>query len=140
MNFVYRVAVVDSYLISLSGPLNFTRSEDVVQRFRDLSERGIKRVTIDMENVPLIDSRGLAALIAGYKIFGSEAANFQLTAIQDQPRLVLELTGFDLIFQIDDHPKDGVGEVIALDLRGRYLPGYKSPVDVSQLAVPDLVA
>ena len=45
MNFVYRVAVVDSYLISLSGPLNFTRSEDVVQRFRDLSERGIKRVT-----------------------------------------------------------------------------------------------
>ena len=88
MNFVYREAAVGSYLIGLSGPLNCIRSEDVVRLFRDLAERGIKRVMVDMGNVPLIDSRGLAALVAGYKIFGGDAANFQLTAIQDQPRLV----------------------------------------------------
>jgi anti-anti-sigma factor len=140
MDFVYREAVVESYLIGLSGPLNLTRSESVVRLFRDLAERGIRRVMIDMGNVPLIDSRGLAALLAGYKIFGGVAANFQLTAIQDQPRLVLELTGFDLVFRTDDDPGNGVREAIALDWRGQHLSGYNSPLDVSKFAVPDLVA
>jgi anti-sigma B factor antagonist len=140
MKFLYREAAPDSYLVNLSGPLNVTRSEDVVRLFGDLSERGIQRLVIDMEHVPFIDSQGLAALIAGYEIFGSDVGTFQLTAVQDQPRLVLELTGFDRVFETNGHLLNGAAEAIALELHGQFLPGPNSFAYVSQFAPLDLVA
>jgi anti-anti-sigma regulatory factor len=44
----------------------------------------------------------LAALVAGYKLFGSDKQNFSLAALQEQPKLLFELTMFDRIFQIFD--------------------------------------
>jgi anti-anti-sigma factor len=93
-------AVVDAYRVTLGGPLNVGQAGGLVQRFRDLSARGITRVVVDLEGVPFLDSRGLAALIAGYKLFGSDARNFRLVGVGIQPRLVLELTGFDRVFGI----------------------------------------
>jgi len=90
--------------VKLSGPLNIRRAEYVTQRFRALSEQGVRRVVVDLADVPFIDSRGLAALIAGYQIFGGDAQAFQLAGVQDQPRLLFELTGHDRIFQILAQP------------------------------------
>jgi len=72
MRLIYREVALDSHLVNLSGPLNTGRSPDVIQMFRDLSEQGIKHVVVNLEDVPFIDSQGLGALIAGYKIFGSD--------------------------------------------------------------------
>ena len=140
MNFLYREATPDSYLVNLSGPLNITRSEDVVRLFGDLSERGIRRVVIDMEHVPFVDSYGLAALIAGYEIFGSDAGAFQLTEVQYQPRLVFDLTGFDRVFEAACHSVDDAAEVIALEPHSQSLPGRTSFANVSRFAALDLVA
>lgn len=131
MRLIYREVALDSYLVNLSGPLNISRSQDVVQIFRDLSERGIKRVVVNLEDVPFIDSQGLGALIAGYKIFGSDARNFRLLGIQDQPRLVFELTGFDYVFQTDVYSASDRPEVVASSV-----PAYVLP----QFAVPNSVA
>ena len=98
MNAMYRAAEVEMYRVKLSGALNLSRAEEVVQGFRDLAGQGVRRVMVDLEQVPFIDSRGLAALIAGFKLFGADPQNFSLVGLQDQPRLVLELTGFDRIF------------------------------------------
>jgi anti-anti-sigma factor len=127
----FREAASERYLVSLSGPLNINRSEDIIQLFRDLAKRGMKRVVVNLEDVPFVDSQGLAALIAGYKIFGSDARNFRLIGIQDQPGLVFELTGFNRIFQTDTNSANGTAEVMALNL-----PAYV----LSQLAIRDLVA
>jgi anti-anti-sigma factor len=99
MNGMYRAAAVEMYRVKLSGALNRSRAQEVTQAFRELAGQGVRRVTVDLEQVPLIDSRGLAALIAGFKLFGADPHNFSLVGLQDQPRLVLELTGFDRIFQ-----------------------------------------
>jgi anti-anti-sigma factor len=131
MRSIFRGAVSKSHVTSLSGPLNVNRSEYVVQHFRDLSERGIERVVVSLEDVPFIDSQGLAALIAGYKIFGSDPRYFRLTGIQDQPKLVFELTGFDHVFQTGVHSADARTDVIAVNL-----PAYV----LSQIAVPDMAA
>jgi len=122
---------LDSYLVNLSGPLNINRSRDVVQLFRDLSEQGIKRVVVNMEDVPFIDSQGLEALIAGYKIFGSDAQNFRLIGIQDQPRLLFELTRFDHIFQTDIDSASDRSEVVALSLPAYVLPRFVFPNPVA---------
>jgi anti-anti-sigma factor len=99
MGAVYHKSVVDSYLINLSEPLNARRAEGVRQFFKDLAHKGVRRVVVNLEDVPFIDSQGLAALISGYKVFGSDADNFRLVGIQAQPRLVFELTGFDRVFR-----------------------------------------
>jgi anti-anti-sigma factor len=136
----YRETVANSYLVHLSGPLNASRSQDVVRLFRDLSVRGIQLVVVDMEQVPFIDSHGLAALIAGYEVFGSDAGALQLTGVQYQPQLVLELTGYDRVFEASGHPVNGVAEVMALEPNSQFLPGPNSFAYVAQFAALDLVA
>ena len=91
---------METYLINLSGPLNERQYEPLTQLFRDILAEGITQVVINFKEVPLIDSRGLAALVAGYKLFGRDPKKFRLVALQDQPKLVFELTGFDNIFEI----------------------------------------
>jgi len=90
------------HLVVLSGPLNDGQAEAVMQAFTEISEQGGQRVVLSLKEVPFIDSRGLAALIAGYKIFGRDGAHFRMAGVQDQPRLLLELTGFDRVFRIYD--------------------------------------
>jgi anti-anti-sigma factor len=136
MSVVYHELATGVQLVNLSGALNVRQADDVVQLFRDLSEQGIKRVVVNLEEVSFIDSRGLAALIAGYRIFGSDAQNFRLAGAQDQPRLVFELTGFDHVFQIFA----GAAEAIAARPSSQAQPGWGSPGFVLQLAVQDLAA
>ena len=138
MSSVYCKAAEDGLLVTLTGPLNALRAERVVQLFRDISDQGIERVVVNLEDVPFIDSPGLAALIAGYKIFGSDANNFRLIGVQDQPRLVFELTGFDYIFQTDGHSGNSGTEVITLRPRIRVSPVRRSFTSVPQFAVLDV--
>jgi anti-anti-sigma factor len=100
MSVGYWESTPSNHVVNLSGALNASRAEGVIQLFREMAEQGVRRVVVNLEDVPFIDSRGLAALLAGYKIFGSERRNFRLTGVQDQPRLVFDLTGFDEVFEI----------------------------------------
>ena len=118
----------------MSGPLNENQFENVTQIFRDSAEQGAKRVVVNLADVPWIDSRGLAALIVGYKIFGGQPENFRLAALQDQPRLVFELTGFDNIFQIFESATQAAE--LEPNLRLEFLPGF--PVPVPRLVKVDL--
>jgi anti-anti-sigma factor len=93
---------IEIYLINLSGPLNERLYEPLTQMFKDILAEGITQVVINLKDVPLIDSRGLAALVAGYKLFGRGPKKFRLVDLQDQPKLVFELTGFDNIFELYD--------------------------------------
>lgn len=137
MSFVYRQVAVDGYRVDLSGPLNISRSENLVELFRGLSARGIERVVVNLENVPFIDSRGLAALIAGYKVFGGAPQNFRLIGIKDQPRLVFELTGFDQVFRTDTGLDDDKSELASRKLLLRVAAGHQSFTCAPQLAVPN---
>lgn len=96
------------HLVRLSGPLNGHRAEQIRQQFSRLAGQGIKQVIVDLAEVPLMDGRGLSALVAGYRSFGSQAQNFRLAALQDQPRLLFALTGFDRIFQLFERVEHGL--------------------------------
>ena len=67
MGAVYRRSGVDSYLVSPSEPLNARRAEGIRQFFKDLAHKGVRRVVVSLEDVPFIDSQGLAALIVRRK-------------------------------------------------------------------------
>jgi anti-sigma B factor antagonist len=89
------------YLIQLQQPLHGGLAMETMQLFRDISQQGAEKVIVNLENVPFIDSHGLAALVIGLKIFGY-GQNLRLAAPQEQPKLLFELTMFDRIFHISD--------------------------------------
>jgi anti-anti-sigma factor len=90
----------DAVLRLFGQALNVSRAESVIRLFKDKSEQGIKRVVISLEDVPFIDSPGLVALTAGYKLFAGNPQGFRLAGLQDQPKLVFELTGYDRFLEI----------------------------------------
>ena len=100
-----------TYLVELSGALTAEQATDLSQAFNDLAEKGAKRLVINMAQVPFVDSRGLAALVSGYRVFGGAERDFRLAAIQDQPMLVFDLTGFNHVF----HIYDSIDQAVAVD-------------------------
>lgn len=90
------------YLVTVSGPLNSAQARALIQTLRDIPEHGVAGVVLNLQDVPFVDGPGLSALIAGHEMFGSDGRHFYLAGIQNQPRIVFELTGFDHIFEIAD--------------------------------------
>jgi len=95
-------------VVSLNGALNARSAEEAKQNFRNLVEQGITQVIVDLNEVPFIDSSGLAALVSGLKTLGGEASNLKLAAPQSQARLLFELTMFDRVFEIHDSVDDAI--------------------------------
>jgi anti-sigma B factor antagonist len=87
------------HLVNLNQPLHAKQAREAMQFFRDISQQGARKVIVNLEQVPFIDSHGLAALVVGLKIFG-DGEDLRLAAPQAQPRLLFELTMFDHIFHI----------------------------------------
>ncbi len=95
-------------IVSLNGALNARSAEEAKQTFRDLSDKGVEKVIVNLKEVPFIDSSGLASLVSGLKTLGGEASNLKLAAPQSQARLLFELTMFDRVFEIHNSVEDAL--------------------------------
>ncbi len=111
MTILNRILNKDLHVLKIDRPLSGRYADELEQKLADARSFGAKIVVIDLEDVAYIDSRGLAALVAGYKMFGSDMHHFRLAGPQDQPRLLFELTMFDRIFRIFETVTDAVGVV-----------------------------
>jgi anti-sigma B factor antagonist len=98
-------------IVSFNGALNARSAEEAKQTFRGLIEQGVNQVIVDLQEVPFIDSSGLAALVSGLKTLGGESANLKLAAPQSQARLLFELTMFDRVFEIHDSVEDALNSL-----------------------------
>jgi len=92
----------EAHLLDLNWPLNAHWAEETVKSFKALADRGAKRIIVNMENVPFIDSHGLAALVTGAKLLGDDLKALSLDSPQAQARWFLGLTKFDKVFDIRD--------------------------------------
>ncbi len=108
MKILHNILETDIHLLKLIGPLSGAVSEEIKQTIKGIYDQGAKQIIVNLEEVPFIDSRGLAVLAVGLKFPGYDDRTFRLVAPQPQPKLVFELTGFDRIFQIFDNVADAV--------------------------------
>ena len=106
MDIVSKSVSATASVVSFNGALNARSAEEAKQTFRSLADQGVTQVIVDLNQVPFIDSSGLAALVSGLKTLGGEAANLKLAAPQSQARLLFELTMFDRVFEIHDTVED----------------------------------
>jgi anti-sigma B factor antagonist len=98
-------------IVSLNGALNARSAEEAKQSFRNLVEQGATQVIVNLQEVPFIDSSGLAALLSGLKTLGGEASNLKLAAPQSQASILFELTMFDRVFEIYDSVDDALNSL-----------------------------
>lgn len=102
MEIAYRTLEKGIVLLSLSGRLDATTCSAVKATLQQLTRNEQPKIIVDLEQVPFIDSSGLASLVSGLRLAREKGGNITLSGIQPQTRIVFHLTMLDRVFSI--HP------------------------------------
>ncbi len=87
-------------VIKVIGNLNANSTQDFRAKITQALESGTKILLIDCESVPFIDSSGLSALALAFKASKEVNARMVICSINEQVRILFELTGMDKVFEI----------------------------------------
>jgi anti-anti-sigma factor len=87
-------------VIKLSGILNATTSQEFRQKITEILESDAKLVLVDCQDVTFMDSSGLGALVLAFKTLRTAGTKLVLCSINEQVRILFELTSMDKVFEI----------------------------------------
>ncbi|MDF5732722.1 MAG: STAS domain-containing protein [Rhizonema sp. PD38] len=89
-------------VIQLNGNLDSTQSQDFREKITEImeEEKITKIVLVDFKNVTFMDSSGLGALVLAFKALKSVDRKLVVCSINEQVRILFELTGMDKVFEI----------------------------------------
>ena len=89
-------------LVRMSGELDAVTSPRLSEELDRLLADGRRRLVLDLEEVTLIDSSGLSALVRLLKQVRAQAGRLALAALQPSVRRVFDLTRLALSFDLYD--------------------------------------
>ncbi len=89
-------------LIRLEGRLDATAEPELRTTLQSYLEKGFLKMIVDLQEVPFIDSSGLAALVSGLRLAREKSGDIVLSGIRPQVQTVFRLTMLDRVFPI--HP------------------------------------
>ncbi len=87
-------------VIKLSGNLNAATSQEFRLNITDVMESGAKIILVDCQDVTFMDSSGLGALVLAFKTLRAANTKLVLCSINEQVRILFELTSMDKVFEI----------------------------------------
>jgi anti-anti-sigma factor len=93
-------------VFSPSRILSSTNSTDLLNWVRERVDANQPNLLIDLKGVLFMDSAGLGALVAAYKIAQQADGELMLCALNGQARMLLEMTGLETVFKIYDSVED----------------------------------
>jgi anti-anti-sigma factor len=96
----------DIVIVYLKGRLDAASSSNVKAALKNLIETGQLKIIVDLQEVPFIDSSGLAALVSGLRMAREKGGNIVLSRVQAQAQTVFRLTMLDRVFAIHPTPED----------------------------------
>ncbi len=100
--------VNDVTIFFFSGRLDAYTAPLARQQLFAAIEQGHQRLVVDLGQVTLIDSAGLATLVAGMKRARQQQGDLRLVGLQAGVRIVFELTRLDRAFEILDNTESAV--------------------------------
>jgi anti-sigma B factor antagonist len=106
MDISYQALGDDLLLIRLKGRLDASTSPEVKASLKKLIEEGRRKIIIDLQDVPFIDSSGLASLVSALRLAREQGGNIALSGVQSQAHIVFRLTMLDRVFSIYLTPED----------------------------------
>ena len=89
-------------IVVVSGELDVGSAPTLLRYLLELMTGPIETITLDLNELSFIDSSGLKALIAARADAEAVGITLKLRDVAVQPRRVLELTGLDELFDVDD--------------------------------------
>lgn len=93
MNPVFKV-------IQPAGILDSAKGSEFRQEIGEIVENGTNIVLIDFQDVTFMDSSGLGALVLALKTVRAAGGKLFICSINEQIRMLFELTSMDRVFQI----------------------------------------
>ncbi|MDZ8053233.1 MAG: STAS domain-containing protein [Aulosira sp. ZfuVER01] len=85
--------------IELTGILDGIKGNELRREINDSLADGIDILLIDMKAVSFVNSSGLGSLVSAMQVVRNANAKLFLCSINDQVRMLFELTKLDRIFQ-----------------------------------------
>ena len=87
-------------IIEPEGILDGTKTTDFQKQIEQSIESGVDTILIDFSNVTFMDSSGLGALVKAFKALQAADVQLFLCSINEQIRMLFELTSMDKFFTI----------------------------------------
>ncbi|WP_017298140.1 STAS domain-containing protein [Nodosilinea nodulosa] len=87
-------------VVEPAGILDSTKAEEFRQSVDELLENGAEIILVDLKDITFIDSSGLGTLVVLLKKIRGLNRTFCLCSINDQVRMLFELTSMDRVFEI----------------------------------------
>lgn len=93
-------------VVKLSGIINAAQSQELRERITELTQTGVKIVLVDCQDVTFMDSSALGALVLAFKNLRAADIELVLCSINEQVRILFELTSMDKVFEIYESQDD----------------------------------
>lgn len=89
-------------VLQFSGILGATQSQELREKIDEIIEKenSTKIVLVDLKDVTFMDSSGLGALVLAFKALRAVNRKLVICSINEQVRILCELTGMDKVFEI----------------------------------------
>ncbi|MEM9162296.1 MAG: STAS domain-containing protein [Cyanobacteria bacterium P01_F01_bin.4] len=87
-------------VIEPTGILDSINGETLRQQVNDLLEADAGVLLIDLKEITFVDSSGLGALVSVLKKVRASEREMHICSINDQVRMLFELTSLDQVFSI----------------------------------------
>lgn len=101
MALTFSTSEKDSDLVlSLVGQLDALSAPELMPTIDSVVAQKRSKIVVDLAGLDLIDSSGVAAIVALYKRCKSTGGNLQVTNARDQPLAIFKLLRMDKVFQM----------------------------------------
>ena len=99
--------------IELSGLLDGVKGNELRREINDIIANGANILLIDMKAVSFINSSGLGSLVSAMQIVRNANCQLFVCSVNDQVRMLFELTRIDKVFQVFVDQEDFNRQVLA---------------------------
>ncbi len=90
-------------ILDVSGNIDMSNSPEVRKALlRELHEKSVTRVVLNLSGVAYIDSSGVASLVEGLKASRETGSRFVLFGLSDSAREVLKISRLLKLFEVYD--------------------------------------
>jgi anti-sigma B factor antagonist len=90
-------------ILDVSGNIDMSNSPEIRKvLLRELREKGVSRVVLNLSGVAYIDSSGVASLVEGLKASRESGSRFLLFGLSDSAREVLKISRLLKLFEVFD--------------------------------------
>lgn len=86
--------------LTLRGSLDINSAAQLAEEIDKIIAGKVKKVVVNMAELDLIDSSGVAALVKLYKGVRGANGGFVMTGVRDQPLAIFKLLRLDKVFNL----------------------------------------